>query len=493
MRRPDPEPVLDWEPARARELGHAVVELWEEYLTALPDLPVARDRTPAEVASAVTLPVPDEGLDTTALMAALRRVVLEESTQVGHGGFMAYISGAGTVPGAAAALVGAAINQNAGGWVLGPAATEIETAVIEAFAAGFGLPASASGAFVSGGATANLVALAAARDTRAGWDVRSDGVAAGPPLAVYASEEVHDTVDRAADLLGLGAGAVRRIPVDRRLRVRPDALADAVERDLEAGIRPLCIVGTAGTTGTGSIDPLSPLADLAAEHGCWFHVDAAYGGPAALVPELTPAFAGMDRADSVTCDPHKWLNTPIASSIVLFRDAQTQWDAFNLEPDYTRQDPHGDDNGLFRYQWTPSFTRPFDALTVWVSLLAHGWDAYRRRIRHDVELARWLHHLVSQHEELEAVLDPELSIVCFRYVPPGTRDEGDAARALDRLNERIAFALRRQGRVFPSNATVDGRYTLRACIMSYRTEADDVEALVTETVRLGRELAAAAA
>lgn len=486
MQRPGPLPDLDWTPERAAEFGRTALELWTEYLRRLPGLPVTHPHSPAQTRAAVLdgRDVPGEPLADDELLAHLRTVVFDHGAQTGHGGFMAFITGAGTVPGAPAALLAAGINQNLGGWPLGPAATEIENHVLAWFAARLGLPPEASGAFVTGGATANLMALAVARDALAGWDVRRDGVAAGPRLAVYASDDAHETVDRAADLLGLGTAAVRRVATDDRFRLRPDAVEAAIERDLADGVRPLAVVGTAGTTELGAIDPLAELADVAGRHSCWFHVDAAYGGPAAMVDELRPAFAGIERADSITCDPHKWLNMPISASVVLFRDPSRHVAAFTLQPDYAKLDAQAQSDMMLRYQWTPQFTRPFDALPVWVSLLAQGWDASARRIRHDVELAGWLHHLVGEHDELEALADPELSIVCFRYVPPGTHDDG----YLDDLNERILYAVQLAGRVYPSNAVVAGRYAIRACLISYRTEAEHVETLVGEVVAHGRRL-----
>jgi aromatic-L-amino-acid/L-tryptophan decarboxylase len=488
VQRPEPTPELDWSPERAGAFGRAALDLWAEHLRSLAKLPVAHVQTPAEVRAALARPVPDQPIDQDDLFALLRELVFERGTQTGSGGWMAYISGAGTVPGGPASLIAAGINQNLGGWPLGPGATEVETQVLDWFAERLGLAGSPSGAFVTGGATANLLALTVARDALAGWDVRREGVAAGPPMAVYASDEVHETVDRAADLLGLGSDAVRRIPTDDRFRLRPEAVAAAIQRDVAAGARPLCVVGTAGTTEVGAIDPLAELADVAADHGCWFHVDAAYGGPAAMVDELKPLFAGIERADSIACDPHKWLNTPISSSLVLFRDPARHLAAFTLKPDYAQLDAELEQDMVLRYQWTPQFTRPFDALPVWVSLLAHGWDAYARRIAHDVELARWLHHLVSEHDELEATIDPELSIVCFRYVPPDLRGDAAAGTYLDELNEQVVYAVQRAGRAYPSNAVLGGRYVIRACLISYRTEAEHVEALVDDVVAHGRRL-----
>ncbi|HEU4543642.1 MAG TPA: pyridoxal-dependent decarboxylase [Jiangellaceae bacterium] len=488
MERPEPLAELDWPANRARAFAEQAVDLWAEHVRVLPSLPVSRPHTPAEVRAALSRPVPDDPVPDDVLFAHLRELIMERSTQTGHGGWMGYISGAGTVPGGPASLLAAGSNQNLGGWPLGPGATEIESQLLAWFADRLGLPASTSGAFVSGGATANLIALTVARDALAGWNVRRDGIAAGPPLAVYVSDDAHETIDRAADLLGLGSAAVRRIETDTHFRVRPDAVRAAIEQDIAAGVRPLCVVGTAGTTELGAIDPLAELADVAVAYDCWFHVDAAYGGPAAMVDELKPLFNGIERADSITCDPHKWLNTPISSSLVLVRDPARHLAAFTLRPDYAHLDAELEQDMVNRYQWTPQFTRPFDALPVWVSLLSHGWSAYARRIVHDIELTRWLHHLVTVHPELEPLAEPDLSIVCFRYVPARLADNGSVKSYLDELNEQIIYAVQRAGRAYPSNAVVAGDFAIRACLVGYRTEAEHVEALVDDVIRFGRQL-----
>jgi glutamate/tyrosine decarboxylase-like PLP-dependent enzyme len=291
-----------------------------------------------------------------------------------------------------------------------------------------------------------------------------------------------------AAMLGLGSAAVRRIETDSRFRVRPDALRAAIEQDISSGVRPLCVVGTAGTTELGAIDPLAELAAAAATYGCWFHVDAAYGGPAAMVDELKHLFTGIEQADSITCDPHKWLNTPISSSLVLVREPARQLAAFTLRLAYAQLEADLEQDMVNRYQWTPQFSRPFDALPVWVSLLTHGWSAYSRRIVHDIELTHWLHHLVIGHPELEPLGEPELSIACFRYVPPDLAGDGGSPGYLDELNEQIIYAVQRAGRVYPSNALVAGSFAIRACLVGYRTEAEHVEALVDDVVRFGRQI-----
>ena len=489
IERPAPEGALDWSSDEARALGDQALDIWTELLERLhDDLPVARNRSAAEVSTSVALAIPADPMPLADLSDYLRRVVFDESMYPGHPGFVAYISGAGTVPGAAADLIAAGLNQNAGGWRLSPAASEIENHLMRWFADRLGLPEETSGYITSGGAMVNLIALTAARSRHAGWDVREDGMRAGPQLTVYVSSEVHVTVDRAAQMLGIGTTGVRHIATDDHLRIDMASLRSAIDADLAAGHRPIAIVGSAGTTATGAIDPLGAIADLSDEYGLWFHVDAAYGGAAALTDPLRHLFSGIERADSVGFDPHKWLYTPIAGACILVRDPDVLREAFAVHADYIVDDDDHTGWGADVYARSPHFTRPFAALKIWISLLAHGWDAYERRIAHDVALARYLHQLVVSHPELDPVTEPGLSITCFRYVPADLHGRLEADDYLNDLNERVMFDLQLGGRVFPSNAIVGGRFALRSCIVNFRTEAEHMDELVTESVRIGRTL-----
>lgn len=472
----------------AKQLGEDVVGMWSELLARMPELPVGTRRSAEEVRAAVTRAIPDAPLSADELREVLRTIAFGESTRTGHPGFMAYITGAGTVPGAAADLLAAALNQNVGAWRLSPVATEIELYLGRWFAQRLGWPERAGGFVTSGGAMAAFTALKAARDARAGWSIRDLGVRGGPPLTYYASAQVHDVNSRAADMMGIGRENVRMIPVDGELRMRVDALREAIARDVAAGYRPVAVVATAGTVSTGAIDPLAEIADICEELGTWMHVDGAYGGVAACTDALRPLFAGIERADSLALDPHKWLYTPHSGGMVLVRDMQHLADAFAIEPSYVYEDKALTGRGVDLYALGPQFSRGFHALKIWISLLAHGWDAYERRIAHDVALARYLHERVLAHPELEPVgPEPVLSIACFRYVPPG----GATEPYLNTLNERLMAELQLGGRVYPSNAKIDGRFALRACIVNFRTEAVDIDALVDEAVERGRGLHAA--
>ncbi len=479
---------LDWDAERAARFGERAVGLWAEWLRALPQLPVWHGRTAEDVRKAVSLEVPAEPMDEDELFSYLRDVVFDSSFYPGHPRFLAYVSGAGTVPGAAADLLAAGLNMNAGAWVLAPSATEIEERLVGFFAGAFGLPETAGGLLTSGGAMATFVALKTARDHRAGWDVREHGVAAGPPLALYLSRETHVVSVRAADMLGLGRSSARTLPVDEGFRLRVDALREAIRADRAAGVRPFAVVGSAGTVATGAIDPLEELADVCAEEDLWFHVDAAYGGPAAFTEDLGPSFRGIERADSIAFDPHKWLYTPHSGGCALVRDRSLLLESFAVTAAYVKQDKASTGRGTDLGQLGPQFSRGFWALKVWVSLLAHGWDAYRARISHDAALARYLGERLSERPDFELACPVGLSICCFRYVPPDLPEGPGREGYLNALNERLMTEVQQDGRVFYSNAILGDTYVLRVCIVNFRTEAEDLDAVLDVTAELGRAL-----
>jgi glutamate/tyrosine decarboxylase-like PLP-dependent enzyme len=323
-----------------------------------------------------------------------------------------------------------------------------------------------------------------ARDRALGPDARSRGLAGGPPLAFYASSEAHVVQRRAADMLGLGLDAVRTVAVDDGRRMLPKALEEAIELDLAEGVRPAAVIGTAGTTTTGAIDPLGPLADICERHDVHFHVDACYGGPAVLADDLRPLFAGIERADSIAVDAHKWLYTPLLGGCALVRDEALLGAAFSADASYIWLDEEvRSQHGVDYVHQGPDFSRGFAALRIWLSLVAHGRAAYGRRISHDAALARYLGELVEEHPDFELMCPVGLSICCFRYVPEELRGQDEA---LDRLNERIMMGVQEDGRVFCSNAVIGGRFGLRACIVNFRTEAEHVERLLEVAGELGR-------
>ncbi|HEX2294163.1 MAG TPA: pyridoxal-dependent decarboxylase [Actinomycetota bacterium] len=484
--RPDPVPALEVDPKRMRALVDRAGDLLQEFLERLPDLPVYRPRTIDEVRALNVRAFPEEGLDDDELVSYLRDVVFETAMYPGHPAFLAYVVGAGTAHGAVADLVAAAINQNVGGWRLGPGATEIELHLTTWFARAFGMPEGAGGLVTSGGSMANFVALKVARDRTLGLDARERGIG-GARLTSYTSAEVHFATTRAADMLGLGSASVRQIGFDDRYKVDMTELRERIRRDRDEGFEPFAVIATAGTVGTGAIDPLDEIADLCEAEGLWMHVDAAYGGAAVLSDELRPAFAGIERAQSIAFDPHKWMYTPQSGGVVLVRDLQWLSDSFAAHATYVHEDKELTGRGIDFGMMGPQLSRSFWALKIAVSLLAYGTRAYSERIAHDVALARYLAELVEEHDELELVAPVELSICCFRYVPRDLRGGGHD-EYLDRLNERLMAAVQADGRVYFSNAVLHDRFVLRCCIVNFRTEAEHLEAVVAVTTELGAKL-----
>jgi aromatic-L-amino-acid decarboxylase len=398
---------------------------------------------------------------------------------------MGYITGAGTVPGAAADLLASAVNQNVGGYCVSPGATEIEVALTRWLAARFGLGAGALGMFVTGGSIATFVALKVARDAACGWSTRARGVRDLPPLAIYRSAEAHLAADRAWDMLGLGTDLVRHVPVGRDYAMDVAELARAIARDRAAGIRPAAVVATAGTSATGAIDPLREIAGLCEAEGIWLHVDAAYGGAVVLTDAHRHLLAGVERADSITFDPHKWLYTPQSGGCVIVRDHTQLERSFGATASFLEQDRELTGRGLDYGAHGPAVSRSFDALKVWVSLLAHGRRAYGDRISHDIELAEYLYRRAAEHPSFEA-LQRSLSIACLRFVPDDLVDGPGHREYLDRLNERLMHELQLDGRVYVSNAVLAEGYALRACIVNYRAEAGDCDR-VLDVAKLHRQ------
>jgi len=334
---------------------------------------------------------------------------------------------------------------------------------------------------------ANFIALKVARDAKAGWDVRRDGVAAGPALGLYLSTETHVVSIRGADMMGIGSGNVRQIPVDDDYRIRVGDLRARIAEDREAGVHPFAVVATAGTVSTGVVDPLEEIADVCRDEGLWFHVDAAYGGPAMLADDLRPLFAGIEQADSIAFDPHKWLYTPHSGGCIVVRDMELMRRAFDVDyVAYVVKDEEHTDWGIDLGRHSPNFSRGFWALKVWVSLLAHGRKAYARRISHDAELARYLGARAEEHEDFELMAPRRLALLNFRYHP---RSVGGAAE-LDRLNERLLEALNDSGELYLTQNRVRGAYTIRLSIGQTSTERRHVEAAWTRIRDTARALRA---
>jgi len=403
----------------------------------------------------------------------------------GHPRFLGYITSSAAPIGALADLLAAALNPNVGGWQLSPVASEIEGQCIRWIAQLLGYSADCAGLLVSGGNMANFSAFLAARRSWAGERIRAEGIAAERML-IYASRETHTWIEKAADLFGHGTRALRWIPVDSQQRIDLAALTAQLDRDRDAGGRPFLLVGNAGTVSTGAVDPLTQLAELAREQELWFHVDGAYGAFAVVCDEAPAELAGLAAADSIAVDPHKWLYAPLEAGCVLVRNPEALREAFGYTPPYYRFTGEEHDPRINYYEQGLQNSRGFRALKVWLGLRQVGRAGYRKMIGDDIRLARRLHRCVEATAELEAG-SCQLSIVTFRYVPHDLTRSGEARNAyLDRLNESLLERLKRSGDAFLSNAVIDGRFMLRACIVNFRTSREDVEALPEIVLRHGR-------
>ena len=351
-----------------------------------------------------------------------------------------------------------------------------------------GFPKDAGGIPVSGGNMANIVCLAAARVAKADWDIRKDGVSAtgARRLRVYVSTEAHTWIQKATDLTGLGTESIRWIQTDANLRMDVAALRRQIELDRAAGEIPCLVAGTAGSVSTGAIDPLREIAGVCKEYGVWFHVDGAYGGFAAALPDASDALKALSLADSVAVDPHKWLYAPLEAGCALVRDAAALRSDFVYHPPYY----HFDEHATNFVDCGPQNSRGFRALKVWLQMRHIGAAGYRQMIADDIRLSQAMANAVAQHAELELATQ-DLSITTFRYVPLDLRTQvgtADAERHLDALNRALLDRLQVGGEVFLSNAVISGRYLLRACIVNFHTDRSDVEAVPAIVARLGRAI-----
>jgi aromatic-L-amino-acid/L-tryptophan decarboxylase len=454
-----------------RVLAQRVTELAADFLDTLADLRAFPQVTGDATARAFAAPLPEQGLGAAALDALPE--VLSLSRPPGPR-FFGYVLGSGEPVAALADLLASVLNQNVTAWRSAPAAVTLERHLVHSLAGLLGCHGF-SGSLCGGGSLANLMGLAMAREARLPANERG-----AQPGVLYASSEVHMSILKAVALLGLGRDNLRLIGTDERYRMRVEELRAAIAADRAAGREPFAVIASAGTVNTGSIDPLSDIAAVCREHGLWLHVDGAYGALAALAaPEK---FAGLNAADSLSLDPHKWLYQPLDCGMVLFRDASAAQRAFSCSGDYAKSLERDPMEAFAFFDESLELSRRFRALKLWLSLRYHGLAAFRNAIRADLEHARQLASLLSARSEVELLAPVELSAVCFRVRGAGTRAEANA------LNAAVLQGVIARGRVYLSNATLGGRFALRACFVNHRTTGADVAEIVSEVLTVAREL-----
>lgn len=405
--------------------------------------------------------------------------------------FFGYINSGGNQASILGELLASALNQILALWHFSPAASEVERRVIQWIAEFIGYPCQSGGCLLGGGSAGNLVGLAVARKQKALFDADSVGMRGGPLLTVCASQEVHASVDKAMMILGMGRDQLRKIAVQDDFTIDLDALEKQVSEDRDNGYHPICVVGVAGTTNTGAVDPLNALADFCQAQGLWFHVDAAYGGPAARTEIAAKLFQGLERADSVVVNPHKWLYVPAEAACILVREAGALRHTFQVLADYLkreREEEAGTDVPLDFKDYGPQLHRNFRALKVWMTFKAYGATKLRAAIGSNIEIMRYLANRIDKSHDFVRLAPVPLSVVCFQYRTTDVSKHSDQ-QYLSKLNNRLLDTLERDGRVFLSGTTIHGKRALRACSVNHRLRREDVDFLLDVTRQIGRSLA----
>lgn len=476
--------MREWIEDDVRRFGREVADLVAEYFAALETMPIT-PRHPDPVEDPLGGPLPEEGADPFELLAEVRQRVIPNSFHLGSPAYFGLFNPTPTVIGVFADAIASAINQNMAAWSHGPAGSQIERTVIRWMSDLVGFPLGAFGTLTSGGSLANYTGLKVALNERVP-EVRRIGVAAaeGRPT-FYVSTQAHYSIDRLADLLGLGTEGMRRIECDAEARIVPAALERQIQVDRSGGRLPFCVVGIAGTTTSGAIDSLGQLADICARHRLWYHVDAAWGGAARLSRRYTGLLDGIERADSVTLDPHKWFAVPFAAGAILVKDGPALRRTFEVKPLYVTDRVFTEHEDLNLFQFGVAGSRRLDALKVWLSLRQHGRLGYEEAIERQIALAEYLAGRVGAATDLEAMSRPSLGVLCFRYLPAGPK--GNDAD-LDAMQMKIQHEVQRRGNAWISTSVLGARRVLRFCATSYLSRERHVDRMLEEVRAAAREV-----
>ncbi len=428
-------------------------------------------KSPREVQKLLEESLPAEPEDVSDLLNEVSKKVMSSITNNIGPKYYGYITGGGNQIAVLAEMIKASLNQNNLKWHSSPVSTEMERLVMRWVAEFIGYSTESAGVLLSGGSVANFNCLAVARKIKGPSGISDDGLYNTKAMTVYVSEEGHSSFDKAMDMLGLGKKYLRKIPVDEEMRIDPEKLDEQIRADKDAGLHPICGIAVAGTTNSGAVDDLEAVADICERHNMWYHVDAAYGGPAAKVESVSQLFAGIERADSVVVNPHKWMYVPFEAGGVLVKNPEHLRRTFSTIPDYLKSDQqNGGRTDLMEYNLP--LTKEFKALKVWMTIKAFGARKLREEIASDINKAQHLVHLVEQHRNLELMAPAPLSIVCFRY-NPGDVDEP----TLNKLNDKIIDEIESDGRVFLTGTKIRDKTALRACFINHRTDETHIDYL----------------
>jgi aromatic-L-amino-acid decarboxylase len=457
----------DMDPSEFRAAAHGVADRVADYLECLESYPVLPDLEPGSIREQLAAAPPAGPEPLQRILDDYARLIEPNITHWQHPGFMAYFSSVASGPGILGEWLSAGLNSNVMFWRNAPSSTELEEVVVSWLRQMLGLPETFDGMFTDTASVSSLLSLVAARQAAPGLNAREEGLAGRPEigrLRLYASSEAHMSIEKAAIVIGAGRSGVRRIAADDEFRMKPDDLRKAISEDRRRGWLPFCVVATLGTTSSTSMDPVGALAEICGEEGLWLHIDAAYAGAAAMVPELRPLFAGWERADSIVFNPHKWLFTPFDASLLLFRSPETFREAFSLVPEYLKT-PASEGAHNFN-EYGIQLGRRFRALKLWILIRYFGAEGIAARIREHCRMAREFASWVEADPDWELLAPVPFSVVCFRRraASPG----GD----LDRLNEKIMARVNRSGRIFLSHTKLRGEYAIRMALGNPRTTMD---------------------
>lgn len=484
--------TFDMDPEEIRKLGYHAVDLIVDYFSNISQSPILPNITLEEIKGQINELLPQIKQDPSIVLDDCQEKIIKNAVHIGSPRFLGWVLASVTPIGAFADGIAGALNQNVAVSGVGMA-TAVELLVIDWIKEIIGYDPQAGGILVSGGSIANLTALAIARNIKADYDVKKVGMQKGNNIRLYVSREVHMCIPKAANLLGIGTNNIRWVDVDDKYCMDVDDLEKKILEDKKNGCNPFSVVATAGTANTGAIDPLNSIADICQKHDLWFHVDAAYGGFATLSSEHKSLLNGIDRADSVVLDPHKWLFIPFEAGCVLVKKPSFMSQTFAMDADYIhldndriskKEDIDFSDYGL-------QLSRGFRALKIWMSLKQYGVKKYARIIDQNIYLAQYLEEILSESNDFEIVAPMSLSVVCFRYVPRDLKmeksndDQRKIEMYLSKLNLGILNAMRKDGRALLSSTLLDKKYVLRACIVNFRTTKQDIKDIVDIIRKLG--------
>lgn len=473
-----------------RKIGYQLIDDISNFISTIDKRPVTPNESPRQLQNILgNSSLPENGIPAEELISKTTDLLFNHSLLNGHPKFLGYITSSAAPLGAFADLIAATVNPNVGAHILSPIATEIEKQTIQWLAEFIGVSPDCGGILVSGGNMANFTAFLAARTAKAPKSIKEDGISnTAEKLTIYCSKTTHTWVEKAVILFGLGTKSIRWIPSDTANKMDNSILKETIKQDIENGCKPIMVIGTAGDVSTGVVDDLRGIAAICKMYDLWFHIDGAYGVPAAVIPKLKGMFEGIKDADSIALDPHKWLYNPLEVGCTLVKNPQHLLDTYSSHPEYYNFTNNEDDVAQNYYEYGLQNSRGFRALKVWLTLQQLGRSGYEKMIQEDIDLSILLFNLADKHVDLEAV-SQNLSITTFRYVPlEGITNNDEREDYLNRLNEEIVNELQTGGEMFLSNAIVQEKYCLRACIVNFRTSSQDIQEIVDIILRVGKEV-----